>query len=302
MKIATNTLYELIRERTGNTSQAVNEAVDTVTTGRAITQLSDDPFRLTQMLDTQAELSSIEQYQRNIEMGEVWLNTSEIGMSGVQESLVDVYSNAIQLSNDNVNEDDRESGAEDVEEKILDMLEVANTDVNGRYIFGGTSTDEPPFILVNDRGEEVDVEQATRVKYVGDKTPFQIKTNEYQSLDVGNDGSEIFGTMFETLLTLRDALRDNDVDGITAQIDVVNEEAENISAFISATGQKMNRLTFRSSILEDLDLAKQEQFSDIAEVDITEAITDLRIKELAYQAALSASSIVINMGTLMDHI
>ena len=302
MKIATMTIYDNVMERAAKTSQAVNEAVNAVTHGRKITRLSDDPFRLGQMLETRADISGIDQYKRNIEMGQVWLTTSEIGLRGVQDRLSDIRTTAIKLANDNHNEQDRKTGANEIEDKILDIIEVANSDVNGRYIFGGISTDKPPFRLVDEYGEEVEVKQAKRVEYMGDKVPFQIKTNKSQKLAVGNDGSAIFSDMFVSLLELRDALKNNSVEGIQEQIDPVYEHTEHISAFNSGVGLKMNRLDFRDDILADLKLSNQDKLSSLAEVDMTEAATTLRVKEVAYQAALMASQRVLNMKGLMDYI
>ena len=302
MKVATLTVYKHIQERAENTSNALNEAIDTVTSGRKIKKLSDDPFRLALMLDTRAELADIDQFERNLEMGEAWLSSTEESLRKVQDRLADVQVTALAMLNDTNNKSDRELAATGVEEVINDIVQVTNTDVNGRYIYSGTRTNVEPFVFMNNAGEIVDVSEATRVAYRGDNQPFRIQTQNDEELDVGSDGSQIYGTMYDTLLKLRDALKNNDVDAIEEQLDPLKAHQEHVSAENSVVGFRITRLQFRQSVLDGVDITTQQKLANLEEVDMTEAISDLSIKELMYQAALSASSKVINMKTLMDFI
>jgi len=302
MKVATLTVYKHVQERAEYTSNALNEAIDTVTTGRKIKKLSDDPFRLALMLDTRADLADIDQFERNLEMGEAWLASTEESLRKVQDRLADLQVTSLQMLNDSYNKSDRELAAIEVEEVMNDIMQVTNTDVNGRYIYGGTSTNIEPFVFMNNAGEVVDVSNATRIGYKGDNQPFKIQTQNDNELTVGNDGSVIFGTMFDTLLKLRDALKNNDVDGIEEQLDPLKAHQEHISAENSVVGFRMTRLTFRQSVLDGVNITTKQKLANLEEVDMTEAISELSIKELMYQASLAASSKVINMKTLMDYI
>ncbi|KPA13466.1 flagellar hook-associated protein 3 FlgL [Candidatus Magnetomorum sp. HK-1] len=302
MKVATLTVYKHIQDRAEYTSNALNEAIDTVTSGRKIKKLSDDPFRLALMLDTRAELADIDQFERNLEMGAAWLSSTEESLRKVQDRLADLQVSALAMLNDSYNKSDRELAAISAEEVINDIVQVTNTDVNGRYIYSGTRTNAEPFVFMNNKGEIVDVSEATRVTYRGDNQPFKIQTQNDEELDVGSDGSEIYGNMYDTLLKLRDAFRNNDVDAIEEQLDPLKAHQEHISAENSVVGFRITRLQFRQSVLDGVDITTQQKLANLEEVDMTEAISDLSIKELMYQASLSASSKVINMKTLMDYI
>jgi len=302
MKVATLTVYKHIQERAEYTSNALNEAIDKVTTGRKITSLSDDPFRLALMLDSRAELADIEQYERNLEMGEAWLNSTEESLRKVQDRLADLQVTALAMLNDTYNKQDRELAAIGVEEVLNDIIQVTNSDVNERYIYGGTRTNVEPFVLMDNAGNIVDVSEATRVAYRGDNQPFKIQTQNNDTLTVGNDGSEIFGDMFNTVLKLRDALKNNDLDAVREQLNPIKAHQEHISAENSVVGFRITRLEFRQSVLEGTNITTKQKLANLEEVDMTQAISDLSIKELMYQASLSASAKVINMKGLMDYI
>jgi flagellar hook-associated protein 3 FlgL len=301
MKVVTNTVYDTIKERAAATSLAVNEAVNKVVTGRKINNLSEDPFRVTELLNTRADLADIEQIGINLDMGKVWLETSEVGLSAIQDRLSQAESEAIKMSNDTYSAADRLTGSKNINELFNDMLEVANSDVNGRYLFGGSKTDKAPFIFVNDLGEKVDVNEATRVEYIGDKRPFTIKTDENEDLEVGRNGNAIFQGMFETMFELRDAMAQNDVEKINNMVTPLQEHQEYIRADISEVGSRSGRIEFRTNLLEEMNIATEERRANLEEVDITQAISDMRIKELAYQACLTTSTRILNMKTLMDY-
>jgi flagellar hook-associated protein 3 FlgL len=301
MKVVTNTVYENVRERAAATSIAVNEAVNKVVTGRKINNLSEDPFRVTELFNTRADLADIDQIGRNLEMGKVWLETSEVGLASIQDRLSAAQTQALQMSNDTYNAADRLTGSKSIEELFNDMLKVANSDVNGRYIFGGSKTEVAPFKFVNDLGEEVTVSEATRVEYVGDKRPFRIKTDENEQLEVGRNGNLIFQGMFETMFELRDSMRANDVEKIQSLVTPLQEHAEFVTADISEVGSRSGRIEFRQNFLDEMEIATEERRVGLEEVDITDAISDMRIKELAYQACLTTSTRILNMKTLMDY-
>jgi hypothetical protein len=131
--------------------------------------------------------------------------------------------------------------------------------VNERYIYGGTRTNVEPFVMMNNAGEIVDVSEATRVAYRGDNQPFKIQTQNNDELTVGNDGSKIFGDMFNTVLRLRDALKNNDVDAVREQLNPLKAHQEHISAENSVVGFRITRLDFRQSVLEGTNITTKQK-------------------------------------------
>jgi flagellar hook-associated protein 3 FlgL len=52
----------------------------------------------------------------------------------------------------------------------------------------------------------------------------------------------------------------------------------------------------KETILSDMDISTRERLSLIEEPEITEAIMELKAKEVAYQAALAATSKVLQLS------
>ncbi|MFC1825506.1 flagellin, partial [Thermodesulfobacteriota bacterium] len=119
-----------------------------------------------------------------------------------------------------------------------------------------------------------------------------------------SDGEAVFGTsgqaddIFKTLTDLKTALENNDIPGIQSQMDRLDAHFDHISTKISDSGSKMIRMEIKGKVLQDMELANTERLSEIEDVDIAEAIMDLKAKELAYQAALASSAKVLNVSLI----
>lgn len=287
MRVASKTIYDLVTFNLGNITEELSKANKVVSTGKRITELSDDPVGLTQALDIKSTLSDIEQLERNINFGKSWLNSSESALSSVQDLITDTKALCVQMATATTGAAEREAAAETVQNNIDEIVSLANTEVNGRYIFAGSNTDSIPF---NEDGT-----------YNGDNNPFTIKIGKDAAVAVGSDGEAVFGTIFQTLTDLRDALENNEVSGIQDAMGDLDDFFDNVTAKISDTGSKINRMEIKERIFQDSTLFNTDRLSKIEDADIAEAIIDLEEIELAYQAALASSAIVMKLS-LVDYL
>jgi flagellin-like hook-associated protein FlgL len=66
----------------------------------------------------------------------------------------------VQAANGTINESDRRSLGQEVDQLLQQMVGLANAQRAGRFLFGGTESGRPPFVIENDGG-------STRVVYQG---------------------------------------------------------------------------------------------------------------------------------------
>jgi len=107
--------------------------------------------------------------------------------------------------------------------------------------------------------------------------------------------------IFDTLIDLKGFLEANDVAGISKSITRLSDHFDHFSTKISDIGSKRIRMEIKTNIFQDLNIANTDRLSNIEDADITEAIMDLKEKELAYQAALASSARVMELS-LMDYL
>jgi flagellar hook-associated protein 3 FlgL len=270
------------------------DANKVISTGKRINDLSDDPVGLVTVLDLRSSIANMEQLKDNINMGRSWLNMSESVLEETDEILTQAKTLAIQMSSSNYDASNRAMSAEVVDGYLREILTLSNTQVNGRSIYAGTKTDTDPFYY--------DEAGTGEVVYNGNSTPFAIQIGSGIQVEIGRDGREIYGTnwddnnIFKTLVDFKTALENNDAPAIQATIDKLETHLETVRSVSADTGSKNIRLDVKERIVEDLTLSYTERASNIEDADIAEAVIDLQSRQLAYQAALSSSSKVMNLS------
>lgn len=287
MRVTNKNIYEAVKSNLGKVIEELYEAQKVVSSGKRINTLSDDPIGVTQVLSIRSSLDNIEQMGRNITMGTSWLAAAESALSNVQDLISESKALCVQMATATTGTEERAAAANTVQNTLEEIVSLANTEVNGRYIFAGSETDSSPF----------DEDGA----YNGDNNPFKIKIGRDTTVAVGCDGEAVFGTIFETLNDLKSALESDNISGIEAAMGDLDSHFERISSQISDIGSKITRMEIKERIYEDSELYNTDRLSQIEDADITEAIIDLESKELAYQACLASSSKVMELS-LLDYL
>jgi flagellar hook-associated protein 3 FlgL len=282
MRVTNKNVYDAVIFNLANIQSELHKANQVVATGKRISALSDDPVRLTESLDLRSALSNIEQLGRNISLGASWLAASESSLSQVQNIISDTRALCIQMANGTIPADERAAAANIVQNNIDEIVSLANTEVNGQYIFAGWKTDTVPF------GQDG--------TYYGDNHAFAIKIGNDATTEVGSDGEALFQALFTTLSDLKDALESNDIGGIQAATTNLDIDFDRITTKISDIGSKMMRMETKEKIYQDATMTNTERLSKIEDADMAAAIIDLESREFVYEAALSSSARVMQLS------
>ncbi len=300
MRVATISIHANSQYQLGKTLSSYNEASSVVSTGKKIQHPSDDPAGYAQTMQIDASLSHLDQLQRNIVTGKTWLSTSESAVDSIRETILDAKDLALTMSNDSYNEEDRISAAGQVHELLETLIDYANSQVNGQYIFAGTKTDTCPYRI----DETTDPPTAV---YAGNDAVFSISTGTNARTTVGYCGNAIFGDtntgedIFSVLIQMEEDLRSSNGSGLAGIMEDLDAHYEIAVNAISDMGAKTLRLETKEAVITDLNLTLSDTRSRLEDADLTEAITDLALKQTAYEAALSATSSIISLS-LVDYL
>lgn len=287
MRVTNRSIYEAVKYNLGKISEELSKSNRIVSTGKRITNLSDDPVGLTQVLNIKSSLSNMDQLGRNITLGKTWLSASESALGHVQDLISEAKSLAIRMSNATIGQAERVSGAATIQQMLEEIVSLANTETSGRYIFAGSKTDTTPF----DQGGT----------YNGDNNAFTIKIGKDATIQAGSDGEAVFEDVFTTFSDMKTALESNDIGGIQAAMSNLDNDFEHITAKISEIGSRMIRMEIKENIFQDLKITNTDRLSKIEDADIIEAIIDLKTTELAYQVAMASSAKVMELN-LFDYL
>jgi flagellar hook-associated protein 3 FlgL len=293
MRVASKTIYDGAIRNLGMTSSDLVDANEVVSTLKKINSLSDDPVGLVAVLGLRSSISNLEQMERNVSTGNSWLNASESALTQVNDILSSTKELTVEMSNSTVDASQRSESIDLVDGYLKEIISLANSSTNGRYIFGGTNTGTIPFALDA---------AGTEVLYSGNDTPFSINIGRDSVVQVGKDGKDVFGAnwddsnIFKTLIDLKTSLANNDVDGIRDAMTKLDAHVTIINANVSDIGGKSTRLNVKTDVISDLKMTDTKRMSELEDADLAEAVMNLQAKELAYNAALSSSSKIMKVS------
>lgn len=112
---------------------------ETINTGRVINKPSDNPGAFSLSLSLRSTITQTRGYLRNIENARSQLDMSESTLSSLTETLQTIRTLAVQGGN-NIDPAARQALAVQVQELYGQILDLANTQVNGQPLFGGSQT------------------------------------------------------------------------------------------------------------------------------------------------------------------
>jgi flagellar hook-associated protein 3 FlgL len=185
MRIATRTIYELQNSELSNLTIRMTNTSEQVSTGKRINELADDPAGLSRVLDFKSGKDFLDQVDSNIENGKIWLNSGETSLDSIEDITLSMKTLALKMKNDAYNADQREEAAGQVNAALQELINLANTQVMGKYLYSGTRTDTQPIVADN-------LSDPSRIIYNGDQSGYRIKISSQESFEVGQVGSEIF--------------------------------------------------------------------------------------------------------------
>jgi len=288
-----NNIYGSIISNLDKLADDMRTLNETISSGRKYTTLSDDPVSLISALEIRSIINETKQYERNVTYGILWTDSAEIALRQTDEILSRAREIAVQMANATQSAATRASAAIEVGHLIEQAVALGNSQVAGEYIFSGQKTNIVPFTY-----ELV----AGTVTYNGDENDIDIRVGRNNSATINKNGKDAFmddnetSNLFTYLIDLKKALEGNDVSGIQDSLGNLSDAADYINEKIADVGAKHNKLDMKKYIYAELQLSNTERLSDIEDTDLAEAILNLKTKEVAYQAALTAASKVMQLS------
>ncbi|HZV04096.1 MAG TPA: flagellar hook-associated protein FlgL [Gemmataceae bacterium] len=266
-------------------------------TGLRILQPSDDPLAALQVLSDKAQNNRLSIYHQNISDVQSKLNSSVSTLNQVSNLLAQAKDLALQGSNSTNSTDSFQAMATQVSSILNEVLQLANTQQNGQYLYGGTASQTQPFTL-NAQGQVV---------YNGSAQSMSEPIGEGQQVQTLYAGSQVFQSpdVFQTLASLRDAL--NNVNNLspgaqTAAIQQTLQELDNANTgVLNTVGQQSASLQNLQGIdqhIQDVQLQTTQQIGNLQNADLSQVVVGLQEQQNALQASLYSASHIMSLSLL----
>ncbi|WP_170008234.1 flagellar hook-associated protein FlgL [Bacillus fonticola] len=261
---------------------------DQLSSGKKITKPSQDPVVAMKGVQYRSNLNDIQQYKRNLSEVYLWMDNSEAGIEQTNNALQRVRELLIQGKNGTLSEDDKQAIGEEIGQLKESVMGIANTQVGGRYIFNGTSVDQPPVTEGNPPVSTINTD------------PYEVQVSPGVKLQASVNGENVFSSeMFQTLQNIEDTLNgaeDLDMDELLSDLD---GNIETMSAERSELGARYNRLEMIETRIDQQEVMSSRVLSENEDIDIERVITDLKTQESVHRAALGVGARIIQ-PTLLD--
>ena len=298
MRITQQTLSTQVTEGLQRSFQRLARTQEAVTTGRRINHLSDDPIDATRILELRGFEQSLNQYEKNLNTALPALEQADSVLDNVVDRLVRAKELALAMANDSNSPDQRLQTAKEIRELLNQVLGLANTKLDNRFIFAGFVNGTPPFS-----------EGGGAVSYSGDGGEVLVRTSAASSIPMNVPGDKVFQgaglgagvDIFGVYLDLESALQNNDVDGasgIRTQIGRLDVAVDQILSFRAEFGARVNNAQVAKEAISIMKIQNNQRRSQLEDADALAVYSDFARYQQAFQAALQSSSQVLQSSLL----
>jgi flagellar hook-associated protein 3 FlgL len=167
------------------------------------------------------------------------------------------------------------------------------------------STDQGARITFTDFGTLTADDQFTIEvsRYNGDRNDMEIAIGNSSQIKVNLAGNVVLGeagdkenNILDILAGLNHSLQNNDIPGVSSALEELNQYQPLVMGNLADVGSRLNRLEMSKNLLSELELSNTTRLSEIEDVDVVRAITDLKAREQIYQAALYSATQIMQLS------
>jgi flagellar hook-associated protein 3 FlgL len=265
----------------------MTEAQTQLSTGLKVNVVSDNPDIISTLLQARANLNSAQQIGTNLGQVTTEVNTGEQAL----ENATTLYDQVQTLSAEGATSTQTASGRATIAQQLQSIEQqivgLANTQVNNRYIFAGDTDQTQPYTFDSTQTDPVSAYQgsaSTRTIQAADGTTFPVALTAQQIFDSTDPTTNVF-TSINNMVA---ALNAND----QTAIQTANAALPNVSTYLNSQlsfyGNAQDSVTAATTSASNMVTQLQTQISGLQDADETQSILQLTQAQTEQQAALQS--------------
>lgn len=269
-----------------------------LTTGLQINNVSDDPSEIADLWQLNSELSQANQDDTNLGQVQTEVNTAESGLESAVTLVEQAQTYGTEGLSGTSSADSQTDLANQLGSVLQQLVAIANTTVQGRYIFAGDTDQTTPYTIDLTQSSPISAYQgsaSTREILSPDGTAFPVALTAQQIFDSSNAQDNVF----DSIVDLMQGLQANDttqISGAMADLESAGTYLNQQLAFYgNVQDQVQGALTFGQNYTTQL----QTQLSGVQDANEAEDITNMTQAQTQLQAALQSEA-QLPQSTLFD--
>jgi len=278
----------------------LQQANERVTTGKRINEASDDPAASMSVMNAGSALRALEQYQNNVKRASSRIDLEDQVLSQVGDLITRAKELAVAQSSATASDSTRTIANAELKQLFQQIVDLGNTKFGNDYLFGGDQSATAPFSAIGSAGTL----DYTTTTPQGQRT---ISIGDGQTIALTHDGKQVFidtgvlDAMKDLAHALDPASSTYGNAGIQAAMGKLDSSFDAVQGVVGDTGATGTRLDTAGQNLDALKANLTTFKSDLEEVDVETAMTELTNRQIAYQAALLATAKVTGLS-LVDYL
>ncbi len=267
----------------------LEEATRKVTSGLRVERPSDDPVATSGIMRSSSGLRAIDQYLRNLSTAESRLAVED----DVLNQLGNVLSRARELGvgqgTDTATSQTRLSARVEVNGLIETVRALGNSRLGEAWVFGGDEAHRPPF------------SEDPLVPLPGGEGAVEIAAG--QTVQTAHSAQTIFADTgaLDALARLAGALEQDSRPAIAEALVDLEAAFSSVQQLVGEVGGRLNRVDVARENLTALDTSLRTHRSDLQDIELEEAMSDLVRQQVAYQTALASNARILSLN-LTDYL
>jgi len=170
MRVVQSTIFNSFVSNSHSAKDLIDRYTNQISSGKQIDKSYQDSSIYQDTLRFDSQINVYSGIEDRIKKSKLITNSSDLALGSMNDSLKDIRTKLIQASNDTLTKDNLESIAITLKANKDNLLRLANSSVNGTYLFSGTAQKVKPFdedgnYHGNDKALKVELEKSNESDY-----------------------------------------------------------------------------------------------------------------------------------------
>jgi flagellar hook-associated protein 3 FlgL len=265
----------------------INRAQTQITSGRRINVASDSPDEISRLLQIRSELAVNELARRNLGRLQTEVDGAEQALQHAVQLSERVRVLGAQGATGILTAADRATIGFEVGTILEQLVNLASTAVEGRYIFSGDADQTAAYTIdldLDNPFSDYQGSESSRMAQHPGGTRFAVARTAEEIFDGGGGGASIFDAVNQ----LRLALRNDDEDAIQEAVAGLTPALRHLNDKLAVYGALQNQVQEAHDYANRQQIRLEQQVSELEDADLTQAILELNDAQFHQQAALGS--------------
>jgi flagellar hook-associated protein 3 FlgL len=287
MQISTSYLFDRASKQMVSIQNDLAKSQQEIAAQKQVLNPSDAPNQAATITRLKSVIARQDTYTKALSQVQGRLDSESANLSNASEVLVRIKELAIQANNGTQGDVSRKAIATEMKGLRDQLLSVANsTDAGGNFIFSGSKVNTRAF-TENDRGV---------VEYTGDQTRMNVAVGEQRTLPLNRPGTNAFVRVVRNgegvgFFTAVDDLIKGVSDGTRSLMQRGLTEMDTLHGGVvvaqADVGTDMKVVEQQGAVVDDTKLSLSVALSQVEDLDMTTAVTNMQKLMLSLEAAQS---------------